>query len=70
MHPQAPAQPGAVGPLYDLMPFEKGDAPDGVHRWFAHISSDRWLYVGDYVLVVTEALTQTEWLLQTDSVSR
>lgn len=70
LHPQAPARPGAVGTWYDSMPFEEGVAPEGVHHTFARISSDRWLYVGDYELVVTEALTQTEWLLQADSVSR
>lgn len=67
-HPDAPKRPGEPGIWYDSSPMEYTEDFDIVRHGFARMKSDKWLYLGDYKQCATEALTQREWLLQSDKV--
>ncbi|KAJ3848926.1 hypothetical protein EV368DRAFT_48335 [Lentinula lateritia] len=69
-HPDAPKRPGEPGIWYDSSPMEYTEDFDTVRHGFARMSSDKWLYLGDYKQCATEALTQHEWLLQSDKFHR
>ncbi|KAF8823453.1 hypothetical protein HHX47_DHR10000413 [Lentinula edodes] len=65
-HPDAPKRPGKPGIWYDSSPMEYTEDFEIVQHGFARMNSDKWLYLGDYKQCATEALTQCEWLLQSD----
>ncbi|KAJ3872399.1 hypothetical protein F5051DRAFT_339415, partial [Lentinula edodes] len=69
-HPDAPKRPGEPGIWYDSSPMKYTEDFDIVRHGFARMNSDKWLYLGDYKQCATEALTQREWLLQSDKFHR
>ncbi|KAF9062988.1 hypothetical protein BDP27DRAFT_1232815, partial [Rhodocollybia butyracea] len=61
-HPNALCEPRKPGVWYNSN--FMAEVFSGAQHCFARISSDKWLYVWDYTMHLTEPLTQWEWLKQ------
>ncbi|THH17586.1 hypothetical protein EW146_g3255 [Bondarzewia mesenterica] len=67
-HPNAPTRPGEPGLWYNSTPVDRGIS--GPYIVFVGLESGKWLYVGQYMMISAQPLSQTEWILQDPKVKR